>query len=64
LNKIFWEWTTFVRFLTASVNDGEKEPPTGLLWWGSIVGFLILVIAIIIIAVILVKLIKRSKKSK
>jgi len=63
LNKIFWEGTTFVQFLTASVN-GKEKPPTGLSWWGPIVGFLILIIAAILIVIILIKLIKRNKKPK
>ena len=60
-----WNVTIYLNGEKASVKYFEiGEPLTGLIWWGPIVGFLIiaiLTILTILIAAILIKLIKRKK---
>lgn len=60
-----WNVTIYLNGEKASVKYFEiEEPLTGLLWWGPIVGFLIiaiLTILTILIAAILIKRIKRKK---
>lgn len=60
-----WNVTIYINGEKASVKYFEiGEPLTGLIWWGPIVGFLIiaiLTILTILIAAILIKLIRRKK---
>jgi len=57
-----WNVTIYINGEKASVKYFEiGEPLTGLLWWGPIVGFMIIAILTILIAAIMIKLIKRKK---
>lgn len=60
-----WNVTIYINGEKASVKYFEiGEPLTGLIWWGPIVGFLIiaiLTILAILIAAIMIKLIRRKK---